>query len=211
LRRNPDGQRYYRGGIDLHRQTAAAVLGVAEQQVTKEQRNQIGKQVNFAIVYGMAADGMAQKLAILPYEAQALLDGYFAAYPAVRAWIAQVHASAQANREVRTLCGRRRHLPGIRSRDPGELATAQRQAVNTVVQGTAADLLKMALIRLNDVLPAEVKMLLPVHDSVLLSLPETMVDETRQIVVEAMEAVPEGFHVPLKVAVQTGRTWADCK
>jgi DNA polymerase-1 len=87
----------------------------------------------------------------------------------------------------------------------------QRQAVNTVVQGTAADLIKLALIRLNETLPDEVKMLLPVHDSVLLLVPEGLVEETRRIVIEAMESTPEGFTLPLKVEVKVGKTWADCK
>ena len=115
---------YRDGNADLHVQTAAAALGIAPEQVTDEQRG-IGKQVNFAIVYGMTADSLAQKLAISPIEGQALLDGYFAAYPGVRAWIARVHAAAYEDRQVRTFSGRRRQIPDIRSRDPGEVATAQ--------------------------------------------------------------------------------------
>jgi DNA polymerase I-like protein with 3'-5' exonuclease and polymerase domains len=198
----------YREGIDLHRQTAAAVLGIAE--VSAEQRR-IGKQVNFAIVYGMTADGLAQKLGIMPCEAQRLLDGYFAAYPGVRSWIAQVHTSAQVNREVRTLSGRRRRLPDIRSRDPAAVATAQRQAVNTIVQGTAADLMKLALIRLHQALPPEVRLLMTAHDSVLLELPERLVAQTRDIVLSAMQSPPPNFGVPVHVDVKTGRTRADCK
>ena len=201
---------YRDGNVDLHVQTAAAVLSIAADQVTDEQRG-IGKQVNFAIVYGMAADSLAQKLGIVPGEAQALLDGYFAAYPGVRAWIAQVHAAAYEDREVRTLSGRRRQLSDIRSRDPGEVATAQRQAVNAIIQGSAADLLKLALIRLHDRLPDSVRMLLPVHDSVLLEVPEGQIEEARRVVVEALETTPTDFGVPLKVEVKTGRTWAECK
>jgi DNA polymerase I-like protein with 3'-5' exonuclease and polymerase domains len=201
---------YRDGNVDLHAQTAAAALGIAPEQVTDEQRG-IGKQVNFAIVYGMTADSLAQKLAISPIEGQALLDGYFAAYPGVRAWIARVHAAAYEDRQVRTFSGRRRQIPDIRSRDPGEVATAQRQAVNTIVQGTAADLMKLALIRLNDALPDGVKMLLPVHDSMLLEAPESLVEETRRIVVESMESTPADFSVPLRIDTHTGRAWADCK
>jgi DNA polymerase-1 len=201
----------YRDGIDLHRQTAAAVLSIPEEQVTEEQRSRIGKQVNFAIIYGMATDGLAQKLAIMPYEAQMLLDGYFATFPGVRNWIAQVQASAQADREVRTLSGRCRQLPDMRSRDPGKVAAAQRQAVNAVVQGTAADLLKLALVRLHNSLPPDVRMLLPVHDSVLLEVPANLIEAACQIVTNAMQATPAGFTVPLKVDVKVGRTWAACK
>lgn len=94
---------------------------------------------------------------------------------------------------------------------PADAAEARRQAVNTIVQGTAADLMKLALIRLNEALPAEVRMLLPVHDSVLLEVPADMVEETGRLVRDAMETVPADFTVPLKVDVKIGRTWADCK
>ena len=198
------------GNVDLHVQTAAAVLGVAGKPVTDAERS-IGKQVNFAIIYGMTADSLAQKLAITRSEAQIVLDGYFAAYPAVGSWIAQVHAAAHEDRQVRTLSGRRRRLDDIRSCDPQAVSAAQRQAVNTIIQGTAADLLKLALIRLNTELPAGVKMLLPVHDSLLYEVPQELLEETRRIVQEEMEAVPAGFTVPLKIDIKTGRTWADCK
>ncbi|MEI8373464.1 MAG: DNA polymerase A family protein [Planctomycetota bacterium] len=201
---------YRDGNVDLHVQTAAAALGIAAEQVTAEQRG-IGKQVNFAIVYGMAADGLARRLAISPGEAQALLDSYFVTYPGVGAWIAQAHAAAYEDHEVRTLSDRRRRLPDIRSRDPSAVATAHRQSVNTIVQGTAADLLKLALIRLHNTLPEDVRMLLPVHDSVLLEVPTELVEETQRIVTEAMEALPPGFSVPLKVDIHAGKTWADCK
>jgi DNA polymerase-1 len=112
---------------------------------------------------------------------------------------------------VGTLYSRRRRLPEIQSALPADVAKALRRAVNTIIQGTAADLLKLALIRLNDTLPPAVRMLLPVHDSVLLEVPVESVEETRRIVREAMEAVPEGFAMPLKVDIKTGRTWADCK
>ncbi|MGO9109135.1 MAG: DNA polymerase [Thermoguttaceae bacterium] len=113
--------------------------------------------------------------------------------------------------EVRTLYGRRRYLPNIYSTLPGDVAEARRHTVNTIIQGSAADLLKMALVRLHDRLPDDVRMLLSVHDSVLLSVPEALVEETRQIVREAMETAPAGFTVPLKIEIKTGRTWAGCK
>ncbi len=107
--------------------------------------------------------------------------------------------------------GRRRSLPNIYSANEALAAEARRQAVNTIIQGTAADLMKMALIRLNDALPAGVRMLMPVHDSVLLEVPSALAEETQRIVVEAMESTPTDFSVPLKVAVKAGRTWAECK
>ena len=194
---------------DLHCRTAARVLGIAEDAVTDQQR-QIGKTLNFGIVYGQTAYGIAEELAVPLKHAQSLLDAHSEAYPGIAAWITEVHQQALNNGEIRTLYGRRRYLPNIYSALAGDVAEAKRHAVNTVIQGTAADMLKLALIRLHDRLPDEVRMLLPVHDSVLLQVPESLVEETQQIVKEAMESVPEGFTVPLKVDVKTGRTWADC-
>ena len=142
-------------------------------------------------------------------QAEALLAAHDAAYPGVAEWIAEVHQQAANIGEVRTLFGRRRSFPNIYSANDALTAEARRHVANTVVQGTAADLMKMALIRLNDALPDGVRMLLPVHDSVLLELPEGLVEETRRIVGEAMESNPADFSVPLKVEVKTGRTWIE--
>jgi DNA polymerase-1 len=196
--------------IDLHRRTAARVLGIAETDVTDAQR-QLGKTLNFGIVYGQTPYGLADELGVPMERAQALLDAHAAAYPGVAAWIADVHRQAHNTGEVRTLFGRRRYLPNIYSASAADAAEARRHAVNTVIQGTAADMMKLALIRLNEELPDEVRMLMPVHDSVLLEVPAPLVKETRRVVVAAMETAPSGFSVPLKVEVKAGRTWADCK
>jgi DNA polymerase-1 len=196
--------------IDLHVRTAARVLGIAESAVTDEQRR-LGKTLNFSIVYGQTAYGLADELGVPLHRAEALLAAHAAAYPGVAAWIAQVHERAGNAGEVRTLYGRRRYLPNIYAACDALAAEARRQAVNTIIQGTAADLLKLALVRLHAQLPDDVRMLLPVHDSVLLETRVDLVEETRRTVVEAMEAVPAGFSVPLKVDIKTGRTWAECK
>jgi DNA polymerase-1 len=133
------------------------------------------------------------------------------ATPGATAWIAVVHQQARNSGEVRTLYARRRQLPNIYSASDALAAEARRQAVNTIIQGTAADLLKLALVRLHDTLPDGVRMLLPVHDSVLLEMPVTLAEETRKIVRDAMETAPAGFAVPLNVEIKTGRTWAECK
>ena len=196
--------------IDLHVRTAAQVLRIPEAAVTDEQRA-LGKVLNFGIVYGQTAYGLADELAVPLQRAEELLAAHAAAYPGVAAWIAAVHEQARNRGEVRTLYDRRRQLPNIYSASDALAAEARRQAVNAVVQGSAADLMKLALIRLNDALPDGVGMLMPVHDSVLLEVPSSLVEETQQIVVEAMESTPAGFSVPLKVEVKTGRTWAECK
>jgi DNA polymerase-1 len=196
--------------IDLHVRTTSQVLGIAEADVDDQQR-QLGKTLNFGIVYGQTAYGLADELAVPLAQAEALLAAHTAAYPGVTAWIAAVHQQAANTGEVRTLYGRRRYLPNIYSASPADAAEARRYAVNTIIQGTAADLMKMALIRLHNDLPDGVQMLLPVHDSVLLSVPTSLVEETRRIVTATMETLPDGFSVPLKVEVKSGKTWADCK
>jgi DNA polymerase-1 len=197
-------------GIDLHIRTAARVLGIAEDSVNDQQR-QLGKTLNFGIVYGQTALGLATDLTMPLQRAQALLDAHAEAYPGVAAWIARVHEHVANNGEVRTLYGRRRYLPNIFSASANDVAEARRQAVNTIIQGTAADLLKLSLIRLHTTLHEEVHMLLPVHDSVLFQVREPLVERTRQIVTDAMESLPEGFSVPLEVKLKTGKTWVDCK
>ncbi len=159
-------------------------------------------------VYGQTAYGLADDQAMPIQRPQALLDAHAEAYPGVAAWIATVHQQAANTGEVRTLYGRRRYLPNIYSTLAGDVAEARRHAVNTIIQGTAADLLKLALIRLHADLPNEVRMLLPVHDSLLCEVPQALVEETREIVRDAMETLPDGFSVPLKVEVKTGRSRA---
>ena len=155
--------------------------------------------------------GLADDQAMPLQRALALLDAHAAAYPGVAAWVAKVHQHAANRGEVRMLYGRRRYLSNIYSTLPGAVAEARCHAVNTIVQGTAADLMKMALIQLHDRLPDDVRMLLPVHDSVFLEVPAEMVEETGRIVRDAIETATTGFTVLLKVKGKTGRTRAKCK
>jgi DNA polymerase-1 len=197
--------------VDIHRRTSAAVLGIAQQAVTAEQRQHFGKTINFQIIYGTTAQGLSQTLDVPVDQAQALLAAYFRAYPGVLAWINNVQGIARNYGSVRTFAGRIRHLPGIWSSDAGDVSHALRQAVNTVIQGTAADLIKLAIARLHTALPTQVRMLLPVHDSVLLDVPEHLVPIVREQVIAAMQTPAPGFTVPIKVDVAAGSTWAACK
>ena len=135
--------------------------------------------MNFGIVYGQTAYGLADELGVTMQRAEELLAAHAAAYPGVVAWIASVHQQAYNVGEVRTFYGRRRSLPNIYSASDALASEARRQAVNTIVQGSAADLMKLALVRLHNDLPDGVQMLLPVHDSILLSVPKALVEETR--------------------------------
>jgi DNA polymerase I len=195
---------------DLHTRTAVRVLNIAEDAVTDQQR-QMGKTLNFSIIYGMTAVGLAEELGVPMQRAEALLAAHAQAYPGVTAWIAAVHQQTAITGEVRTLYGRRRYLPNIYSALPNAVAEARRHAVNTIIQGTAADLLKLALVRLHDNLPTSVRMLLSVHDRILLEVRANLVEATCQTVTNAMQVAPAGFNVPLKVGIKTSRTWADCK
>jgi DNA polymerase-1 len=197
-------------GDDLHRRAAANVLGVAEDEVTADQR-QLGKKLNFGMTYGQTPFGLAREFNMPRADAESLLAAHQAAYPSAAAWTAAVHEQAAAAGEVRTLYGRRRYLSDINASVPAMVHKSQRQAVNTIIQGTAADLIKLALIRLHNVLPPEVRIVLSVHDAVVLEVPNDLVEVTRRQTTAAMETALPGFTVPIVVDVGTGKTWAACK
>lgn len=198
-------------GQDIHKRTAALVLGVAESEVSQTQRNEIGKPVNYSTLYGQSEFGLAEELETTVEEARSLLDCHRRAYPGVHGWIEDVQRQARQDGCVRTLYGRRRRLPGAASVCHGEVARALRQAVNTIVQGTAADINKMAVARAYRALPTEARLLLTVHDSVLLEVPERLVDELQRLVVHVMEEAPMGFTIPIKVDQKSGPTWGACE
>lgn len=195
---------------DLHRLTAARILGIPAEDVTESQR-QLGKKLNFSVIYGQGAMGLAEALAQPQEYAQRLLDSYFREYPTVATWSRSMQEQAESSLEVRTVYGRRRMLPNLNSNDPGLRADAFRQVVNTICQGTAADLLKLLLIRLNELLPSEVRIILSVHDSVLLEVPEGLVEEIRPLAASALQETTANFSVPFKAKIGVGRTWGDCK
>lgn len=198
------------GAIDLHQHTSALALGVPEGSITPEQRK-IGKRINFGIVYGQTEHSLSRQLGVSRDEAKQFIDRFFAGYPQVAAWIEHVKQQAHACGYVCTLYGRRRILPGLQSADPGEVAHAERQAVNTVIQGTAADLFKLALPRIQAVSAPDCKMLLVNHDSVLLEAPERAVEEVARQVAGVIESPIPEFAVPLRVDWGSGKNWADCK
>jgi DNA polymerase-1 len=195
---------------DLHTHAAAVALGIDAASVTRDHRNTIGKRLNFAVIYGETEYGLAERLGRPLEESRELLETYFRNYPRVRQWIDRVQQQATTCGYAETVYGRRRSLPDIWSSDSGKRAHALRQAVNTVVQGTAADLHKMAIARLYHALPHNVRLLLPVHDAILLEVPESDVEDVRGIVKSAMEVLPSPMTVPLPVDIQVGRTWGEC-
>jgi len=199
-------------GEDIHRATAALVLGIAPELVGDDQRR-AAKTVNFGLIYGMSAFSLGRELGIPQAEAQQFIDRYFARLPRVRAFLDGVKEQARRTGKVTTLFGRVRWITGLDARNPNLRGNAERQAINAPIQGTAADLMKLAMIRvharLGD-LPAPTRLLLQVHDELVLEAPEAAVDEAAAALRLAMEAVAE-LRVPLRVDVGHGRSWAAAK
>lgn len=194
--------------VDIHRRTAAAALGKPEDQVTAVER-ELGKTLNFQIVFGAGADGVADTLQVAPDQAHQLLSAYHGYYSDVSNWIRAVHDRASVVGYVETFFGRRRNLPNLCN--PTTASHGRRQAVNTIVQGTAAEIMKWMLARLLDTLPSDISLLLTVHDSVLLEVPESRVNESAALVHSVMSQSPEGFTVPYAVKIKVGPRWGSMR
>ncbi len=199
-------------GEDIHTRTAAEVLGKDPATLTRSERD-VAKMVNFGIIYGISSFGLAENLEIPRDEAQAYIDTYLARFPRVQEFIARTIAQAAADGYVTTLLGRRRPIPELRASNRQTRSLGERLAVNTVMQGTAADVIKVAMIRAHDRLRAEgrtARLVLQVHDELLLEVPETEVSGVRDLVREEMVgAYP--LDPPLAVDVGVGDNWADAK
>jgi DNA polymerase I len=202
----------YSTGQDIHTLTASEVFGVPPDKMSKETRNR-AKAVNFGIVYGISPFGLAQQLNIDQHEARLYIETYFERYKGVRAFIDRLLDETRREQKVRTIFGRVRPIPDIQSRNANLRGFAERTAVNTPLQGTAADLIKLAMIRIDKLL-AEKKlksrMTLQVHDELLFDVPNAEVDEVRTLVQHEMESVIK-LNVPLVVDVGVGANWRDLK
>jgi len=204
----------FRSDEDVHRRTAAEMFGLEPRNVTPEQRN-AAKAINFGLMYGKSAFGLALELEISRTEAKELIDKYFARYSGVKTYLASLIEDARERGWTATLLGRRRDLRDIKAKNPAMRASAERMAMNTPIQGTAADLMKLAMIRLDESLAErkkKAKLIIQVHDEVVLDCPEHEMQSVREIVVESMEKAFDGIiemSVPLKVNVETGRNWMD--
>ncbi|MCY3971054.1 MAG: DNA polymerase I [Acidobacteria bacterium] len=202
----------FQHGGDIHRSTAATVFGVAPALVTDEQRR-ASKTINFGIIYGMSAFGLARALGIARGEAQAFIDAYFERFPGVRTYTERTLAQAEEELRVETLYGRVRYLPDIKSRNRAVRENTRRMAVNARIQGTAADLLKLAMIAVDRRLRAELgaaRLLLTVHDELVLEAPAGAIDELSALVREEMEGVAD-LRVPLVVDIDSGPDWYEAK
>ena len=200
----------YRRGDDIHTLTASQVFGVPPLMVTADHRRQ-AKVVNFGIVYGLSAFGLSQNLGIEPGEAKQFIEAYFEKYSGVRKFIDATLDEARREQRVKTLFGRIRPIPDINSKNFNLRGFAERTAVNTPLQGTAADLIKLAMIRIDAaVRERELKsrMTLQVHDELVFEVPEAEVDIMKSLVREYMEQV-HPLSVPLLVEIGVGPNWRD--
>jgi DNA polymerase-1 len=200
----------YRRGDDVHTLTASQVFGVPPLMVTPDHRRQ-AKVVNFGIVYGLSAFGLSQNLGIEPSEAKQFIAAYFEKYSGVRSFIDKVLEEARREMKVKTLFGRVRPIPDINSKNANQRGFAERTAVNTPLQGTAADLIKIAMIRLDAALRErgmKSRMTLQVHDELVFEVPESEVETMQPLVREHMEKV-HALAVPLQVEMGVGPNWRD--
>jgi DNA polymerase-1 len=200
----------YRRGDDIHTLTASQVFGVPPLMVTPDHRRQ-AKVVNFGIVYGLSAFGLSQQLGIEPAEAKLFIANYFEKYKGVRAFIDKTLEEARRDLKVRTLHGRIRPIPDINSKNANQRGFAERTAVNTPLQGTAADLIKVAMIRIDAALQErglKARMTLQVHDELVFEVPEQEVEIMQSLVREHMEKA-HALAVPLLVEMEVGPNWRD--
>jgi len=200
--------RAFTEGIDVHRATAAEVFGSTPEQVSSEQRR-YAKVINFGLIYGMSSFGLAKNLGIETKAAASYIERYFARYPGVKAYMDETKASAKEQGYVETVFGRRLYLPEINSPNGPRRGGAERAAINAPMQGTAADLIKLSMVKVQDVLDAEkrgTKMIMQVHDELVFEVPEAEVEWVRTEIPRIMASVAD-LKVPLLAEIGVGPNW----
>ncbi|HEX3066441.1 MAG TPA: DNA polymerase I [Dongiaceae bacterium] len=203
----------FRDGVDIHAMTASQVFNVPVEGMDPMVRRK-AKAINFGIIYGISGFGLAQQLGIAQGEAKAYIDAYFAKYPGIRAYMDRTKADARAQGYVSTIFGRRCHVPGINDKNPARRSFMERAAINAPIQGSAADIIKRAMIRIDPALDAanlKARMLLQVHDELLFEVPEAEVEATSAVVKKVMEGAAGPaleLSVPLVADVGVGDNWA---
>jgi DNA polymerase-1 len=199
----------FESGEDLHARTAGETFGVPAKDVTRQQRD-IAKMINYGIAYGLSAFGLGHRLGLETKEAAEIIERYFSRYRHVKQWLDDTIATARTSGMVKTLFGRRRYLPDINSKNPSARSAAERTAVNTPIQGTAADLVKRAMLKVDAALKGryQARMLLQVHDELVLEAPPSEVAEVGPLVVAQMRGAAD-LAVSLEVELGEGKTWAE--
>jgi DNA polymerase I len=195
-------------GHDIHAQTAASLFEVPLDQVTTEQR-QVGKRINFSILYGLTPYGLSKDLKISFKDAKTYIEKYFAQYPAVSAWMEQVISATKEKGYVQTVWGRRRYIPGIYERNKSLYEEARRVAINTKAQGTAAEVMKIGMINLHNAFieqSLDAQILLQIHDELLITVHESLIETVDALTKKTLESVVD-WNVPLVVSTRWGRNW----
>ncbi|MBN2210875.1 MAG: hypothetical protein JW709_05710, partial [Sedimentisphaerales bacterium] len=205
-------RRAFESGQDIHRFVAAQVYGIKPEDVDASQRGK-AKGVNFGIIYGQTPFGLSRAIGVSMEEARRFIDDYFERYPRIRAFIDGVIAQAKKDGYVKTILGRRRTIDGLNSNNPNRRKLGERMAVNTVIQGSAADMIKVAMVNLHrriktDNLP--LKMILQVHDELVFELPAEVALTCRPIIEREMTTALD-VNVPIAVDVGIGHNWLECK
>lgn len=210
----PELKEAYANGEDIHSLTARRVFGLSDDAPVDRDLRGRAKTINFSIIYGISAFGLAKRLGTSRHEAQEFIDRYLDNYPGIRRYMAETADKVRADGFVTTLFGRRVHTPMIRSKNQSERAAAERAAINAPVQGTAADLIKRAMIRMEPALAQAgltgTRMLLQVHDELVFEVPEAEVEKATEVVRTVMESAADPYlqlSVPLNVEVGTGPNW----
>jgi DNA polymerase-1 len=202
----------FTSGQDVHSATAARVFGVPQSDVTYEQRSK-AKMVSYGLAYGMEAFGLGQRLGIRTDEAAEILDAYFVAFPNVQAYMDRTVAEAKTRGYTETLFGRRRRIPELENANFRIRQAGERQAMNAAIQGLAADIFKIALIRIDTALSEaglSSRLVLQVHDEVIVEVPSTEKPKVESLVLEIMQNAT-ALDVPLAVNSAWGTTWAEAK
>ena len=205
-------QEAFRSGEDFHTLTAARVFGVEPEQVTPQMRRS-AKAVNFGIVYGISDFSLAGDLGVSRKEAREYIDGYLGHYRGVKRYMERVVAEARETGYVESLYGRKRSLPELKSSNFNVRSGAERIALNTPIQGTAADIIKLAMIRVRDAMREEnleAKLVLQVHDELIVECPESEQEAVMALVTRAMEQAAS-LKVPLIAEAHAGKTWYEAK
>jgi DNA polymerase-1 len=200
----------FKKGIDIHTATAAKVWGVSIEEVDKDMRRK-AKTVNFGIIYGISAFGLSQRVQIPRFEAKEIIDNYFEQFPGIKTYRDNTIGFARENGYVETIAGRRRNLRDINSRNATVRGFAERNAINAPIQGSAADMIKIAMIKVDEWLQKSslnTTMLLQVHDELVFNVPTNELEEVKSNVTRIMEEAMK-LDVPILVEAGTGKNWLE--
>ena len=202
----------FRSGEDIHARTAADIAGIPVSQVTPEMRKR-AKAINFGLMYGMGAHSLAKDLHITQKQAKEYMERYFASFPSVGAYLDGTVEAASEVGYTATLFGRRRYIPQLRATNAVERALGKRLAMNSPVQGTAADIMKMATLRAHRILREQIpeaRLVMQVHDELIVETPKEKAEQTARLLCEAMESTAS-LSLPLSAAAGIGENWLEAK